>query len=89
MLAAYWGLIVGIVLVAAVIAAAGYRMLAGPDDANRAVASDLLFFAVVGLFAMVGALVGSPHLFDVVLVGTVVGFLASVSLARAITRGRR
>lgn len=83
------GLVIGIVLVCAVIGAAGLRMLVGPDDANRAVASDLLFFAVIALFAMVGTLRGFDAVFDVVLVATVVGFLASVSLARAMTKGRR
>lgn len=83
------GFIIGIVIVASVVVMVGYRMLKGPDDANRAVASDLLFFAVIALFAMVGALRGMASTFDVVLVATVVGFIASVSLARAISRGRR
>lgn len=83
------GLIIGIGIVTAVIAMTGYRMLVGPGDADRALASDLLFFAVVALLAMVGTLVGLGPIFDVVLVATVVGFLASLSLSRAITRGRR
>ncbi len=83
------GLVIGILIIGCVIVMVGYRMLVGPDDANRAIASDLLFFAVIGLFAMVGALRGSAVIFDVVLIATVVGFLASLSLARAMTRGRR
>ncbi len=83
------GLSIGIVIVSLVIVLIGYRMLVGPDDVNRAVASDLLFFSVIALFAMVAALRGLGAAFDVVLVATVVGFIASVSLARAITRGRR
>ncbi len=83
------GVVIGVVLMALSVALAGWRMLAGPDDADRAIASDLLFFAVVGLFAMLGTLLFSEVVFDVVLIAAVVGFLASVSLARAITRGRR
>lgn len=83
------GLVIGIVLVCVVVLAAGWRMNRGPDDANRAAASDLMFFAVIALFAMFGALLSRAVVFDVVVVATVVGFLASVSLARAITRGRR
>lgn len=83
------GPIVGIIVVALVILAVAYRLIVGSDDADRAVASDLLFFAVIGMFAMIGTLVHSTVIFDVVLVATVVGFLASVSLARAITKGRR
>ena len=83
------GIWVAIALIAAVVVVAGYRMAVGPDDANRAIASDLLFFAVIGLIALTGTLLANRYLFDIVLVATVVGFLASVSLARAITRGRR
>lgn len=80
---------IGIVALVAVIGMCAVRIFVGPDDANRAVASDLLFFAVVGLFALCGVLLGIREIFDVVLVATIVGFLASISLARAITRGRR
>lgn len=83
------GLLIGIVLVGAVVVMVGYRMFVGPDDANRAIAADLLFFAVIGLIAMVGTLRGVDGVFDVVVVASVVGFLASISLARAITRGQR
>ena len=83
------GIVIGIALIAVVAVLAVVRVAIGPDDANRAAASDLLFFAVVGLIVLVGTLVGNDHVFDLVLVGTVVGFLASVSLARALTRGRR
>lgn len=83
------GLVIGIVLVAGVIVAVGIRMVIGPDDANRAAASDLLFFAVIALFAMIGALRSFGATFDVVLIASVVGFLASVSLARAVSKGRR
>lgn len=83
------GLTIGIALVGIVICIVGYRMITGPDDANRAVASDLLFFAVIGMFAMIGVVRDTTHVFDFVLIATVVGFLASVSLARALTRGRR
>ena len=34
--------------------AASYRMFRGPDDAHRAIGSDLLFFSVVGLVVLGG-----------------------------------
>ncbi len=83
------GVVVSLLVVGAVVVMSGIRMWLGPDDANRAVASDLLFFSVIALFALVGTALALHVLFDVVLVATVVGFLASISLARAITRGRR
>lgn len=80
---------IAVALLLSTIVAVGYRMLVGPDDANRAAASDLLFFAVIGLFALGGVLLRLDAVFDVVLVATMVGFLASLSLARANTPGRR
>lgn len=70
------------------VAAALVRLFVGPNDANRAIGSDLLFFSVVGLFALGGVIMHSPYLFDLVLVGSTVGFLATLALARAIMRGR-
>ncbi|MDO5499432.1 MAG: monovalent cation/H+ antiporter complex subunit F [Propionibacteriaceae bacterium] len=78
---------VAILGVSAVVAA--HRMFVGPDDAQRAMGSDLMFFAFVGLIALGGLIVGSAVVFDLIIVATVVGFLASISLARAITNGRR
>ncbi|MGO4956946.1 monovalent cation/H+ antiporter complex subunit F [Luteococcus sp. Sow4_B9] len=83
------GIVVATLLLGASVVVAGVRMYLGPDDANRAVASDLLFFSVVGLVALLGVWMRGPYVFDVVLGSTVVGFLASVALALAVTRGRR
>ena len=83
------GIFVGVAVLAVSVVVAGTRMYLGPNDANRAVASDLLFFAIIGLIALVGLLTGSGAVFDLVLVATLVGFLAALSLARALTNGRR
>ncbi|WP_277208920.1 monovalent cation/H+ antiporter complex subunit F [Isoptericola croceus] len=76
-------------LIVASLLAAVWRILVGPDDANRAVAADLLFFAVIALIGLVGAGTGATGTFDLVLVASLTGFLAAVSLARALTRGKR
>ena len=68
---------------------ASWRMFAGPGDGNRALASDLLFFSVIGLMSLMGLVFGTPQVLDLVLVATILGLLATVSLARALTRGRR
>lgn len=83
------GLDLGIVLLVIAGIAATYRMLVGPTEADRAVASDLLMFGVVGLIALLGVRAATAFTFDVVLVAALVGFLAAISLARALTRGRR
>lgn len=83
------GILFGVLVLAASVVVAGVRMFRGPNDANRAIASDLLFFAVVGLIALFGVLAMSSTVFDLVLIATLVGFLATLSLARALTKGRR
>ncbi|WP_265520847.1 monovalent cation/H+ antiporter complex subunit F [Oerskovia flava] len=76
-------------LVVLAMLAAAYRMIAGPDDANRAVAADLFFFAIIAIIAIVGVATESVGTFDLVLVASLVGFLSALSLARALTRGER
>lgn len=83
------GILFGVLVLAASVLVAGVRMFRGPNDANRAIASDLLFFAVIGLIALFGVLAMAPTVFDLVLIATLVGFLATLSLARALTKGRR
>lgn len=83
------GILFGVLVLAVSVLVAGVRMFRGPNDANRAIASDLLFFAVIGLIALFGVLAMSPTVFDLVLIATLVGFLATLSLARALTKGRR
>lgn len=69
--------------------ASAYRIAAGPTPADRAIAADLLTFSIIGLIALIGTKTASQGTFDLVLVGTLVAFLAAVSLARALTRGHR
>ncbi|UFU02953.1 monovalent cation/H+ antiporter complex subunit F [Ruania suaedae] len=66
-----------------------YRMVKGPTDADRAIASDLLMFGIVGLVALFGVRTASAYTFDIVLVGALVGFLSALALGRALTRGKR
>ena len=83
------GIDIGLGLLVATCLASTYRMIAGPDEADRVVAADLLFFGMIGIIALVGVRVASAATFDIVLVASVVGFLATLSLARALTRGKR
>lgn len=66
-----------------------WRIARGPTPADRAVAADLLTFSLIGLLALVGTRMASAGTFDLVVVATLVAFLAAVSLARALTGGRR
>lgn len=69
--------------------ASTYRMIAGPTEADRVIAADLLLFAIVGIIALAGVRMASTATFDIVLVASLVGFLGALSLARALTRGTR
>ncbi|OLT46216.1 pesticidal protein Cry26Aa [Saccharomonospora sp. CUA-673] len=79
----------GIVLLAVACIASTYRMLAGPTEADRVVAGDLLLFGVAGMIALFGIRAASTYTFDIVLITSLVGFLGALSLARALTRGKR
>lgn len=83
------GVDIGIGIVAIAIVLAAVRMILGPNDADRAVAADLLFFSIIALIAMFGVRAASTATFDIVLIATLVGFLAALSLARALTKGQR
>jgi multicomponent Na+:H+ antiporter subunit F len=80
---------VSIILIAIACVASTYRMLAGPTEADRAIVGDLLLFGVIGLIALFGIRAASTFTFDIVLIASVVGFLGALSLARALTRGKR
>jgi multicomponent Na+:H+ antiporter subunit F len=65
------------------------RVLLARDDASVAAVSDLVYFCAVGTFLMVGLTTESAVLLDVASLAALVGILATVSLARILTRGRR
>lgn len=83
------GVITGLILLAVCMIAVAYRIISAPTDADRAVAADLLMFSFTGLLALIGVILAGAFFFDLILVASVAGFLSAVSLARALTRGRR
>lgn len=78
-----------LVVVAVSMAAAAYRMVIGPEAADRAAAADLVFYGFIAVVAFVGVLRGSDTVLTIAVVATIVGFLAALSLARLITGGKR
>jgi multicomponent Na+:H+ antiporter subunit F len=65
------------------------RLVLGPDDASRAVVGDLLFFCATAVYVLVSVLRPTAVLYDVVLLATLCGILATAALARMLTRGDR
>lgn len=82
-------ILVAILIIGSACLMSTYRMLAGPAEADRAVAGDLLLFGIIGLILLLGVRTHNQFAFDLTLVATLVGFLSALSLARALTRGRR
>ncbi len=64
------------------------RVIRGPGVADRAVATDVCLFAVVGVIALTVVRTGAEQFEDVVLIATLLGFLATIAIAALIGRGR-
>lgn len=77
------------VLLAATILVGLFRVAIAPDPASRAVVGDLVFFSGIGLIVILGLFKESAAAVDAALIASVLGILATVALARILTRGRR
>lgn len=66
---------------------AGLRILRGPRAQDRVLALDTLYVAVMLLFLVTGMRLGSIYLFEAALVIAVMGFVASIALAKFLFRG--
>ena len=82
-------LAVSTVIVLASMVVAAVRAVRGPGDANRAVMADLSYFCAVALFVLFVIRRGSTVALDVVILGSLIGVLSTVALARLLSRGRR
>lgn len=79
----------GIVVLAVSVVVGLVRIATATDDATRAVVGDLVYFSVLGILVLVGMLRPSAVIADLVMIGSILGILATVALARILTRGRR
>jgi multicomponent K+:H+ antiporter subunit F len=82
-----WALDFAIVCVALALALPGWRLLAGPEQTDRLLALDTLYVNTVALVILLGLRFGSELLFEAALVIAMLGFIATVALARFIARG--
>ena len=65
------------------------RVFTAKDSATRAVVGDLMFFSCIGILVLYGVHMRSQVSVDAALIASILGILATVALARIITRGRR
>jgi multisubunit Na+/H+ antiporter MnhF subunit len=65
-----------------------YRLMLGPDVADRAVALDTLTMIFIGIICILCMLWRSVLYFDAVWILTLIGYLGSASIAKYLERGR-
>jgi multisubunit Na+/H+ antiporter MnhF subunit len=65
-----------------------YRVIVGPQAADRAIAFDTLSAVLVGMVCLLCMLWNSTLYFDAVWILTLVGFLGSAAIAKYLARGR-
>lgn len=74
--------LIGLALVFAAVAMAFYRLAKGPSLPDRVVALDMMTVAIVAFCGLAAIRSGDAAFLDVALVLALVGFLATVALAR-------
>ena len=65
------------------------RVWKGPTSGNSAVAGDLIFFAFIGVVAVLGVVFYIDAVMDIILIAALLGFLSVLSLARLMQGGKR
>ncbi|WP_374668253.1 K+/H+ antiporter subunit F [Ramlibacter sp.] len=73
--------------IALAMALTAWRLLRGPEPTDRVLALDTLYVNTVGLVIVLGLWHGSTLLFEAALLIAMLGFVATVALARYISRG--
>ncbi|GAA3604983.1 hypothetical protein GCM10022199_06050 [Marihabitans asiaticum] len=66
-----------------------WQIRSASDAASAAVVGDLIFFSGVAMLVLVSIERESAAVVDAVMLASLLGVLATVALARIITRGRR
>ncbi|WP_210546283.1 K+/H+ antiporter subunit F [Rhodoferax sp. PAMC 29310] len=64
-----------------------WRLVKGPDIINRILAIDTLYLNAVALVVLIGIRQQSAIMFEAALIVAMLGFAATVGLARYLTRG--
>ena len=82
-----WALNYAFAAVALALVLTAWRLLRGPHATDRVLALDTLYINTVGLVILLGLKLGSDLLFEAALVIAMLGFIATVSLARFLARG--
>jgi multicomponent K+:H+ antiporter subunit F len=82
-----WALNFALACVALALALTSWRLVRGPEPVDRVLALDTLYVNTVGLVILLGLRLSSNLLFEAALVIAMLGFIATIALARFIARG--
>lgn len=82
-----WFLIIAQGMLALAMACAAFRMIAGPRAQDRVLGLDTLYVNAMLLLLTLGIRSGSALYFEAALVIAVLGFIATVALAKFLMRG--
>ena len=78
---------VGMAVVALAMVLCGWRLLKGPEIADRILALDTLYMTLVALVILLNLRWNTELLFEAALLVAMMGFVSTVALARYLTRG--
>ena len=65
------------------------RIATATDGASRAVVGDLVFFSAIGVLLVLSMMIDSAAILDAAMLASLLGILATIALARILTRGQR
>ena len=83
------GVWIGVALLAVAVVLGLLRIATATDAASRAIVGDLVYFSAIGILVLLGIVKQSQAVVDAALLAALLGILATIALARIITRGRR
>jgi multicomponent K+:H+ antiporter subunit F len=82
-----WALNFAFVAVGAALVLCTWRLLRGPEAADRVLALDTMYINVVALVILLGISFGTELFFEAALLIALLGFVSTVALARFLSRG--
>ncbi|MEW1979725.1 monovalent cation/H+ antiporter complex subunit F [Citricoccus sp. NPDC079358] len=82
-------LVLAMGILAAAVVLGLFRIYSATSAAERAVVGDLVYFAAIGILMIIGIQTGSAIIQDAAMLAAFLGILATVALARILTRGER
>ncbi len=83
----FWALVVSQIFLASAMLCAGFRLAIGPRAQDRILGLDTLYVNAMLLFLTFGIRTGSILYFEIALVIALLGFTATVALAKFLLRG--